>query len=89
MINFIQTAFRFFNNTRCFFVFFLLIFLTPETIKTCKRLVYKGSNYTIITARSMDWKDEIPANLWLFLEEWNATGKQEKTVCFENPNMVV
>ncbi|CAM5180468.1 linear amide C-N hydrolase [Alishewanella longhuensis] len=32
----------------------------------CTRAVYKGPEQTIITARSMDWKDEIPADLWLF-----------------------
>ena len=32
----------------------------------CTRVVYQGPNETIITARSMDWKDEIPANLWIF-----------------------
>jgi penicillin V acylase-like amidase (Ntn superfamily) len=31
----------------------------------CTRVVYKGPNETVITARSMDWKDEIPANLWV------------------------
>jgi penicillin V acylase-like amidase (Ntn superfamily) len=34
--------------------------------KACTRVVYQGPNETIITARSMDWKDEIPANLWIF-----------------------
>lgn len=29
-------------------------------------MVYQGLNETIITARSMDWKDNIPANLWVF-----------------------
>lgn len=32
----------------------------------CTRVVYKGPESTIVTARSMDWKTEIPANLWLF-----------------------
>lgn len=32
----------------------------------CTRLVYQGPNGTIITARSMDWKGDIPANLWIF-----------------------
>lgn len=32
----------------------------------CTRVVYNGTNGTIITARSMDWKDDIPANLWVF-----------------------
>ncbi|WP_423187759.1 linear amide C-N hydrolase [Alishewanella sp. d11] len=35
-------------------------------VSACTRAVYKGPEQTIITARSMDWKDEIPANLWLF-----------------------
>lgn len=33
--------------------------------KACTRVVYQGPNGTIITARSMDWKDEIPANIWV------------------------
>ncbi|MFD2554940.1 linear amide C-N hydrolase [Sphingobacterium tabacisoli] len=32
----------------------------------CTRVVYKGPNGNIITARSMDWKDDIAANLWVF-----------------------
>lgn len=34
--------------------------------EACTRLVYKGPDKTVLTARSMDWKDEIPANLWVF-----------------------
>lgn len=46
----------------------LLVFvltLIPNA-NACTRVVYKGPNGTIITARSMDWKDKIPANLWVF-----------------------
>lgn len=32
----------------------------------CTRVVYKGPNNTVITARSMDFAMEIPANLWIF-----------------------
>jgi len=32
----------------------------------CTRVVYQGLEGQIITARSMDWAYEIPANLWLF-----------------------
>ncbi|MDP4189472.1 MAG: linear amide C-N hydrolase, partial [Bacteroidota bacterium] len=32
----------------------------------CTRVVYQGPNGMIITARSMDWKGDIPANLWIF-----------------------
>jgi penicillin V acylase-like amidase (Ntn superfamily) len=45
------------------FVAFLLI---QKKAFACTRVVYKGPNGTVITARSMDWKDEISANLWVF-----------------------
>ncbi len=35
-------------------------------VHPCTRVVYKGPNNTVITARSMDFTLEIPANLWLF-----------------------
>lgn len=44
---------------------FSLIFL-PSISTACTRVVYNGPENTIITARSMDWKDEIDANLWIF-----------------------
>lgn len=37
-----------------------------EKAYACTRVVYKGPNGTVITARSMDWKEDIPANLWIF-----------------------
>lgn len=44
----------------------------------CTRAVYQGTEGLIITGRSMDWKDDIPANLWLFprgVERDGAVGK--------------
>ncbi|MDV7697196.1 linear amide C-N hydrolase [Chryseobacterium soli] len=41
----------------------------------CTRLVYKGPDKTVLTARSMDWKDEIPANLWVFPRGIQRTGE--------------
>lgn len=32
----------------------------------CTRAVYQGPDGLTITGRSMDWKDDIPANLWVF-----------------------
>jgi choloylglycine hydrolase len=45
----------------------VLTLIAPGKLtNACTRVVYQGpGNYTI-TARSMDWKDEIPANLWIF-----------------------
>jgi len=34
--------------------------------EACTRLVYHGHDGGVITARSMDWKDEIMTNLWIF-----------------------
>lgn len=31
----------------------------------CTRLVYPGPEGNVVTARSMDWKDDIPTNLWI------------------------
>ena len=42
----------------------LMSFPTSE-INACTRVVYHGTNNNVMTARSMDWKTEIPANLWV------------------------
>lgn len=41
----------------------LIQFTNPA--KACTRAVYKGDDGIILTARSMDWVSEIPANLWV------------------------
>jgi choloylglycine hydrolase len=35
-------------------------------VDACTRIVYQGPNGTILTARSMDWKEDIMTNLWIF-----------------------
>ncbi|MGV3765305.1 MAG: linear amide C-N hydrolase [Chitinophagaceae bacterium] len=51
------------------FAFNLLLIMstlaTSARLFACTRVVYQGPGNTVITARSMDWKDEIPANLWV------------------------
>lgn len=46
-------------------LFPLLLACTPPTA-ACTRAVYLGPEDLVITGRSMDWRDDIPANLWLF-----------------------
>jgi choloylglycine hydrolase len=47
--------------------FMLIVFLfVANESRSCTRVVYKGPNQTVITARSMDWRDDIAANLWVF-----------------------
>ncbi|MGU3377046.1 linear amide C-N hydrolase [Chryseobacterium sp. M5A1_1a] len=51
---------------------------SPDSAEACTRVMYKGPNKTIITARSMDFSIAIPSNLWLFpqgIERNGSTGK--------------
>jgi len=40
--------------------------LGVNTVDACTRVVYQGPNGTIITARSMDWNEDMGTNLWIF-----------------------
>lgn len=55
----------------------ILIAISPITIRTeaCTRIVYKGPNGIVITARSMDFSMDIPANLWQFPRGMQRDGK--------------
>lgn len=44
----------------------LVLLLNIQEAITCTRVVYKGLNNLVMTARSMDWEGDIPANLWVF-----------------------
>ncbi len=49
--------------------FVLLLAITTLYIgstSACTRVVYQGPNSTIITARSMDWNEDMGTNLWIF-----------------------
>lgn len=48
------------------FILFLANIALNPSANACTRVVYKGPESTVITARSMDWKTEIDANLWVF-----------------------
>lgn len=34
--------------------------------QACTRVVYQGPNNAVLTGRSMDWKDDIMSNIWIF-----------------------
>ncbi|AGA31997.1 Choloylglycine hydrolase [Thioalkalivibrio nitratireducens DSM 14787] len=58
-----------------------MLSIAPQA-HACTRAVYQGPEGLTITARSMDWKDEIPANLWLFprgMERHGAVGPNSVT----------
>ncbi len=54
-------------SLRTLFLTGALAAATPVAVSNaCTRVVYKGLNGTILTARSMDWKEDIKTNLWIF-----------------------
>lgn len=53
------------KNSYKLFLGILIFLIETQPVEACTRVVYQGPNKTIITARSMDWKEDIPANLWV------------------------
>jgi choloylglycine hydrolase len=45
---------------------FFTIFHSVNNSNACTRVVYQGDNQTILTARSMDWKEDSRSNMWIF-----------------------
>lgn len=43
-----------------------MLTIAPIKTKSCTRIVYHGQGNTILTARSMDWKEDSQSNLWIF-----------------------
>lgn len=64
-----------FTKTSWLIIFLIGILTVTTKAIACTRVVYKGPNGTIITARSMDFSMEIPANLWLFPRGMQRDGK--------------
>ncbi|WP_337966356.1 linear amide C-N hydrolase [uncultured Flavobacterium sp.] len=53
----------------------LTVLILNQNAEACTRVVYKGLNGMIITARSMDWKTDIAANLWIFPRAMDRNGE--------------
>lgn len=53
----------------------LVLMLNVQQLGACTRVVYKGTNGTILTARSMDWKEDIKTDLWVFPRGIERTGE--------------
>jgi len=62
-----------------FAIFFASVLLFSIEMDACTRVVYHGLNGTVLTARSMDWKEDIPANLWVFPRGIERNGEVGKT----------
>ncbi len=60
---------------RILIVLVLVFCFVYRKTDACTRVVYKGPNQTVLTARSMDWRDEIPVNLWVFPKGMKRNGE--------------
>ena len=47
----------------------------PERAEACTRVVYVGPDGTVLTARSMDWKEDSRSNLWIFPRGMERSGE--------------
>lgn len=56
-------------------VLLTLISITPIPAQACSRFVYHGVNSHIITARSMDWKEDIGSDIWILPRGIARTGQ--------------
>lgn len=58
---------RFLTPVRVALIFLLVFGLAAlRPASACTRCVYLGSNSIVLTARSMDWAEDIKSNLWVF-----------------------
>ncbi len=51
------------------------IILSLPLAQACTRLTYLGSNQSVITARSMDWKTDVATHLWIFPQGMQRNGE--------------
>lgn len=57
---------RSFTGRACAAALAIATATAPISAHACTRAVYLGANEMVITARSMDWKNDIATNLWIF-----------------------
>lgn len=42
----------------------------PRKAEACTRAVYIGPDNMVVTGRTMDWKEDIMSNIYVFPEGW-------------------
>lgn len=57
------------------FILALVLAAMQTGAEACTRLVYLGPNGNVITARSMDWKNDIATNLWILPRGMERSGE--------------
>lgn len=52
----------------------LSLLLSPQLAMACTRAVYHGEDNLVITGRTMDWKEDLHSDLWLFPQGMERNG---------------
>lgn len=66
------------KNIKLIILTLVLVAVYPTVSEACTRIVYQGPNNTILTARSMDWKEDSMTNLWIFPRGMERNGEVGK-----------
>jgi penicillin V acylase-like amidase (Ntn superfamily) len=63
------------DAVRAYYVALVFCLSSLTCLWACTRAVYVGANGDVITARSMDWSDDITTNLWIFPRDMHRNGE--------------
>lgn len=63
---------------KAFCIVLCALYIVPDFSEACTRVVYKGTGNTVITGRSMDWKEDSMSNLWIFPRGMERNGEVGK-----------
>jgi choloylglycine hydrolase len=47
------------------FCFTIVFFITISSVFACTRVLFTGADNTVVTGRSMDWREDMYSNLWV------------------------
>lgn len=48
-----------------------MFYMSVQKADACTRAVYIGPDNMVVTGRTMDWKEDIMSNIYVFPEEYN------------------
>lgn len=54
------------TTIQLFAITLILVLSSTNKINSCTRVVYVGLNDLVLTGRTMDWREDIKSNLWIF-----------------------
>ena len=72
-----------------FIVTLLAMGMFTTYTKACTRVVYLGKNGMVVTGRTMDWKEDLKSNIYVFPRGIERAGADKGNTIRWNPNTEV